>query len=68
MDEMKMTGNCLKGSRPVVVFDQQFDEEPHLRLIKEVLSHVSGPQKSPRSSYLCLSCLSFLTHRSHYGT
>ena len=36
-----MTGNCLKGSRPIVVFDQQFDEEPHLRLIKEVLSHVS---------------------------
>lgn len=35
-----MTGNCLKGSRPIVVFDQQFEEQPHLRLIKEVLSHV----------------------------
>lgn len=42
MDEMKMTGNCLKGSRPIVVFDQQFEEQPHLRLIKEVLSHVRG--------------------------
>lgn len=40
MDEMKMTGNCLKGSRPIVVFDQQFDEEPHLKVIKEVLTHV----------------------------
>jgi len=40
MDEMKMTGNCLKGSRPVVVFDKQFDDEPHLQLIKEVLTHV----------------------------
>jgi len=43
MDEMKMTGNCLKGSRPVVVFDQQFDESPHMKLIKEVLTHVSSP-------------------------
>ncbi|GAA5973213.1 hypothetical protein JCM8115_003467 [Rhodotorula mucilaginosa] len=48
MDEMKMTGNCLKGSRPVVVFDQQFDEEPHLRLIKEVLSHTFAVPKTAR--------------------
>ncbi|CAD6575985.1 MAG: Ribosome bioproteinsis protein brx1 [Cyphobasidiales sp. Tagirdzhanova-0007] len=26
MDELKMTGNCLKGSRPVIVFDHTFDE------------------------------------------
>lgn len=51
MDEMKMTGNCLKGSRPIVVFDQQFDEEPHLRLIKEVLSHVSLPPKRRLQSF-----------------
>lgn len=42
MDEMKMTGNCLKGSRPVVVFDKAFDEEPHWQVIKEVLTHVSS--------------------------
>ncbi|BGP55919.1 hypothetical protein JCM8202_005262 [Rhodotorula sphaerocarpa] len=48
MDEMKMTGNCLKGSRPIVVFDQQFDEEPHLRLIKEVLSHIFAVPKTAR--------------------
>lgn len=41
MDELKMTGNCLKGSRPVVVFDNTFDEEPHWRLMKEVLMQVS---------------------------
>ena len=40
MDELKMTGNCLKGSRPVVCFDKAFDEEPHLRVIKELLKHV----------------------------
>ena len=37
MDELKMTGNCLKGSRPIVVFDSAFDETAHFRLIKEVL-------------------------------
>lgn len=47
MDELKMTGNCLKGSRPVVVFDKQFDESPHLALIKEVLMNVSTPLSPP---------------------
>lgn len=41
MDELKLTGNCLKGSRPIIVFDQAFDETPHMKLIKEVLMHVS---------------------------
>lgn len=36
-----MTGNCLKGSRPIVVFDKAFDESPHFMVIKEVLSNVS---------------------------
>jgi ribosome biogenesis protein BRX1 len=40
MDELKMTGNCLKGSRPIVVFDKTFDETPHWRLIKELLTQV----------------------------
>lgn len=37
-----MTGNCLKGSRPIVVFDKAFDESPHLMVIREVLSNVSS--------------------------
>lgn len=41
MDELKMTGNCLKGSRPIVVFDKQFDDTPHMKVIKEVLMNVS---------------------------
>ena len=42
MDELKMTGNCLKGSRPIVVFDHSFDESPHLRIIKEILTQASN--------------------------
>ena len=48
MDELKMTGNCLKGSRPVVVFDKQFDESPHLALIKEVLMNIFAVPKTAR--------------------
>jgi ribosome biogenesis protein BRX1 len=40
MDELKMTGNCLKGSRPILSFDKNFESEPHLILIKEVFTHV----------------------------
>lgn len=41
MDELKMTGNCLKGSRGIVSFDGTFDSDEHWKLMKEVLTHVS---------------------------
>ena len=40
MDELKMLGNALKGSRPLLVFDQHFDNQPHLQLLKEMFTHV----------------------------
>ena len=30
MDELKLTGNCLKFSRPLLSFDSSFNSEPHL--------------------------------------
>jgi len=48
--ELKMSGNCLKGSRPILSFDSSFDAHSHLKLIKEVI--VSGfnvPQFHPKS-------------------
>ena len=41
MDELKMTGNCLKGSRGIVSFDAAFDQTAWGRLTKEVFTHVS---------------------------
>lgn len=41
MDELKLTGNCLKGSRPILNFDSQFDTQPHYKLIKELFFQVS---------------------------
>ena len=40
MDELKMTGNCLKGSRGLVCFDGAWEGEEWGRLMKEVLTHV----------------------------
>jgi ribosome biogenesis protein BRX1 len=40
MDELNMTGNALKGSRPVLSFDGSFDGEPYLQLLKEMFTHV----------------------------
>ncbi|CAD5227054.1 unnamed protein product [Bursaphelenchus xylophilus] len=50
MHEMKMSGNCLKGSRPILSFDPKFDSEPHLQLIKELFKHTfKTPQYLPKS-------------------
>ncbi len=38
MAELKLSGNHLKGSRPVLSFDAAFDEQPHLQLLKEMFT------------------------------
>eukprot|EP00470_Lotharella_oceanica_P014595 CAMPEP_0170183294 /NCGR_PEP_ID=MMETSP0040_2-20121228/30227_1 /TAXON_ID=641309 /ORGANISM="Lotharella oceanica, Strain CCMP622" /LENGTH=164 /DNA_ID=CAMNT_0010428977 /DNA_START=316 /DNA_END=810 /DNA_ORIENTATION=+ len=45
MSEMKLTGNCLKGSRPILFFDSAFDESPNYRLLKELLGQILGSPK-----------------------
>ncbi|PWZ02143.1 Brix-domain-containing protein [Testicularia cyperi] len=50
MDELKMTGNCLKGSRPILSFDKQFDEKPHWTLIKEMFTQMFGVPRGARKS------------------
>uniref|UniRef100_A0AAY4DIF2 Ribosome biogenesis protein BRX1 homolog n=1 Tax=Denticeps clupeoides TaxID=299321 RepID=A0AAY4DIF2_9TELE len=48
--ELKMTGNCLKGSRPLLSFDPTFDKEPHYSLLKELfIQTFSTPQYHPKS-------------------
>lgn len=50
MTELKMTGNCLKGSRPLLSFDQSFQKEPHMAVLKELLIQIFGvPNKHPKS-------------------
>ncbi|VDP22827.1 unnamed protein product [Echinostoma caproni] len=50
--ELKLTGNCLKASRPILAFDPSFDNPsaPHLRLLREMLVQIMGtPNQHPRS-------------------
>ncbi|KAL9050499.1 MAG: hypothetical protein Q9162_006606 [Coniocarpon cinnabarinum] len=48
MEELNFTGNCLKGSRPILSFDATFDTQPQLQVIKELLLHVFGVPKTSR--------------------
>lgn len=50
MDEMKMTGNCLRGSRPILSFDASMESLPHNKLLKEMFERVfSTPRNHPKS-------------------
>ncbi|KAI8428597.1 hypothetical protein MSG28_007335 [Choristoneura fumiferana] len=50
MGELKMTGNCLRGSRPLLSFDPQFTKDPHYALLKELFIQIFGvPNHHPKS-------------------
>jgi ribosome biogenesis protein BRX1 len=50
MDELKLTGNCMKGSRPILSFDQSFENLGHLKLLKELFVQTFGtPRGHPKS-------------------
>lgn len=40
MEELKLTGNHLKGSRPLLTFSSNFDKDAHWKLLKEMLTQV----------------------------
>lgn len=45
MSEIKLTGNCLKGSRPILQFDQSFNDTADGVVMKEMLSQAFGSPK-----------------------
>jgi len=50
MDELKLTGNCMKGSRPILSFDKAFDTLDHLKIVKHLMVDVFGtPRGHPKS-------------------
>lgn len=50
MDELRLTGNCMKGSRPILTFDESFAQHDHLRLLKSLFVDVFGtPRGHPKS-------------------
>lgn len=49
MEELHFTGNCLKGSRPILSFGGEFESgDAHLKLIREMLTHTFGVPRSSR--------------------
>jgi len=50
MDELKLTGNALVGSRPVLHFDAAFDQHPQWKILKELFSQTfNTPRLHPKS-------------------
>jgi len=50
MDELRLTGNCLRGSRPLLSFDRNFESASHWQLVKELLTQSFGtPRGHPKS-------------------
>jgi ribosome biogenesis protein BRX1 len=50
MEELHFTGNCLKGSRPILSFDASFDKDPYLQVIRELFLHSFGVPQGARKS------------------
>jgi ribosome biogenesis protein BRX1 len=49
-DEMRLAGNCLLGSRPILHFDKHFGEISYLKLMKSLLTQAFGtPRNHPKS-------------------
>ena len=50
MDELRLTGNCMKGSRPILTFDTAFEQREELKLLKCLFTDVFGtPRGHPKS-------------------
>ncbi|KAJ6950234.1 hypothetical protein NC651_004028 [Populus alba x Populus x berolinensis] len=50
MEELKLTGNHLKGSRPLLTFSANFDKDAHWKLLKEMIMQIFGTPKDHRKS------------------
>lgn len=50
MTELHFSGNCLKGSRPLLSFDASFDSAPHWQLLREMFTQIFGVPKGARKS------------------
>lgn len=66
MDELKLTGNCMLGSRPLLNFDANFDKSPHFQLMKGVLTNAfSTPMGHPKSKPFIDRIMSFLVIKNN---
>ncbi|KAG5480073.1 hypothetical protein LSCM1_06498 [Leishmania martiniquensis] len=65
-DEIRMAGNCLKYSRPLLHFDRDFELHPHLRVAKSLLHMAfNTPRYHPKSMPFVDRIMSFLWLDGH---
>ncbi|XP_031478702.1 ribosome biogenesis protein BRX1 homolog 1-like [Nymphaea colorata] len=50
MEELKLTGNHLKGSRPILTFSENFDAKPHWQLLKEMITQIFATPKDHKKA------------------
>jgi ribosome biogenesis protein BRX1 len=66
MDELKLTGNCMLGSRPLLSFDANFDSSVHMQLIKSLLTNAFGtPLGHPKAKPFVDRIMSFFLIKNH---
>ena len=71
-DELRMVGNCLKYSRPLLHFDAEFDSVPHLRIARALLTNTfNTPRYHARSKpfvdhVVCFFVLAGKIYFRHY--
>ncbi len=66
MDELKLTGNCLLGSRPILNFDTKFDNAIHWQVIKSILRDAFGtPNFHPKSKPFVDRVMSFFVVKNN---
>jgi ribosome biogenesis protein BRX1 len=66
MDELKLTGNCMLGSRPILNFDLKFESAPHWKLLKGLLTDVfNTPKGHPKSKPFIDHVMSFFIVKSN---
>ncbi len=66
MDELKLTGNCMIGSRPLLNFDSKFDSSPHWQMLKTMLTDAFGlPRGHPKSKPFVDRVMSFFVIKNN---
>lgn len=69
MDELKLTGNCMLGSRPLLNFDANFNNTPQLQLMKTLLADAFGtPMGHPKSKPFNDRVMSFFVIKNNICT
>ena len=50
LNEIKLIGNCIKYSRPLLSFDKSFEDEEHMKLLKEMfIQCFNSPRGHPKT-------------------